>query len=102
MKEFCDCGCAMSEHEDGHGKCGRCHCFMYMPKSISPKRPTAQLNRSDTDGQPETPSGYSGNNVAVQGGAEDGWCEICGAGAIESGMYRCEKHKEQQPAEKTK
>lgn len=23
---------------------------------------------------------------------EDGWCEICGAGAVESGMHRCEKH----------
>jgi len=33
---------------------------------------------------------------------EDGWCEICGTGAIESGMYRCEKHKEQQPATETR
>lgn len=23
---------------------------------------------------------------------EDGWCELCGAGAVESGMHRCEKH----------
>jgi hypothetical protein len=24
---------------------------------------------------------------------EDGWCDKCGAGAVESGMHRCEKHK---------
>jgi hypothetical protein len=23
---------------------------------------------------------------------EDGWCEVCGAGTIESGVYRCKKH----------